>query len=97
MYTVYILMDDDSVMHVCVTGLNITVDRTEKKRKGKERNILQRYLLLSSSEEFLTELHTGLHSRPQRLCRTSTFHKAHRQITGSLGLGSHDGSIQQSC
>lgn len=29
--------------------------------------------------------HTGRHSDPQQLCRNSTFHKAHRQITGSPG------------
>lgn len=40
--------------------------------------------------------HAALHSGPHRLCRTSAFHKAYRQITGSLGLGSHDGSIQPS-
>lgn len=66
-------------------------------RTGKDRNIAQRHLLLKELEGVSNRDHTGLHSGPQRLCRTSTFHKAHRQITGSLGLGSHDGSIQQSC
>lgn len=36
----------------------------------------------------------GFLTGSRQLCRASTFHKAHRQITGSLVLGSHDGSIQ---
>lgn len=61
---------------------------------GAEMERGVRHLLLTSAVDFLTEpsiLALDSSTGP------STFHKAHSQITDSPGLGSHDGSIQQSC